>query len=356
MGQFEMFFKSDKLIGLDIGTSTIKVAELDVSKRGGTLVGFAMTPTPPQAVVGGDIINPEAIAESVSSLIRELNTKRKNIAAGLWGTSVIVKKISIPKMDEKLIGDQIRWEAEQYIPFDINEVQIEYEILKGSVRSAEAMDILLVAARSENVYKYAEIIAATGLNCSILDVGGFALSNCYFKNYANSESGNAILLNMGASVTNFVAIEHGEVVFCRDVPVGGLTYTGEIQKAMGISFEEAESMKISVSTGQPAPEEVAGIIQTAHEIMIEELQGSIDFYLNTSPGTSLGNCYITGGCSRTPGLIAQLSKKTKLSCEMFNPFQNIGFNDQSLSMSYISQIKDFAAVAMGLGLRKDGDS
>lgn len=351
-----MFFKSKKLIGLDIGTSSIKMAELDVSRRGASLKAFAMVPTPSQSVVGGDIIQPQLISEAVAALAAELKSKKTSIATGLWGTSVIVKKISIPKMDEKLVAEQIRWEAEQYIPFDVNEVNLEFEILKASRQSAETMDVLLVAARQENLFKYVEIVEGAGLQCAVIDVGGFALANCFEKNYGPIPGQNVAVMNIGASVTNFVVIENGEVVFCRDIPVGGLTYTGDIQKAMGISFEEAEAMKISLSSGQPTPEEVSAVIQAAHETVSEEINGSIDFFTNTSQGGTISQCYITGGGSRTPGLITHLSNYIKIPCDVFDPFHKIGHSDKALSPSYIAQIRDFAAVAMGLGLRLQGDT
>lgn len=350
-----MFFKSAKLLGLDVGTSTIKLAELDVSGRSATLNKFIMAPTPPQTVVGGDIIQPQAVSETIAAMVREMGTKRNMVATGLWGTSVIVKKITIPKMEEKLIGDQIRWEAEQYIPFDINEVNIEFEVLNGKGAGGESMDILLVAARQENVLKYAEMIAQAGLTCTVLDVGGFALANCFQKSMPEAAKQTVALVNIGASVTNLVILEKGRVTFCRDIAAGGLTYTSELQKNMGISFEEAESLKISASQGQAAPDEATKIISAAHDAICDEVQASFDFFSNTSQENKITTCYYSGGASRTSGLVKHLGGKIQVALEPLNPFHNIKTSSK-LSESYIGQIRDFSSVAIGLGLRKAGDA
>jgi type IV pilus assembly protein PilM len=351
-----MFFSSNKVLGLDIGTSSMKLAELDVGRRGVTLVGFALCPTPLKAVVAGEIVDPAAVSKALQGLVQQLKTKRKNISSGLWGTSVIVKRISIPQMDEKLVAGQIRWEAEQYIPFDIAEVNIDFKILKGYKSNPETMDILLVAARHDVAFINQDIIRGAGLTCSILDIGGFALANCFLKNWDAARGQTVALFNIGASITNFVVIENAEVVFCRDVPVGGLTYTIEIQKAMGISLEEAEAMKISACTGQAAPEEVMQVIQHTHEMVAEEVQGSLDFFLNTTPGIPIQQCFVTGGGSRTPNLVAALSRQTKIPMDILDPLKSVRINEKNLHPSFVAEIRDFAAVAVGLGLRSVGDT
>ncbi|MCC7406201.1 MAG: type IV pilus assembly protein PilM [Bdellovibrionales bacterium] len=351
-----MFFPSKKIIGLDVGTSTIKIAELDVTRKGAKLISFGLTPTPNGAVIGGEVMDSQAISEAIRRMLAEVKTKRKNVATGLWGTAIIVKKITIPRMDENLVAEQIRWEAEQYIPFDVNEVNLEYKILEKVNQSAETMDIILIAARQENVFRYAEIVESSGLICSILDVGGFALANCFESNYGDM-TGNVVgLLNVGASVTNFVVVESGEVVFCRDIPVGGMTYNNEVQKAMGISMEEAEALKIAHSGGQPGPDELGRVIQSTHEVVCDEIQGSLDFFKNTSASGSITHCFITGGGARTGGLRENLSRHIGLQVEVFDPFINISYNDRVFSPDYISQIRDFSSVAMGLGMRELGDA
>ena len=351
-----MFFKSKKLIGLDIGTANIKMAELEVTRKGGHLTSFSVMPTPPRAINGGEVTDPGAISDTLNGMITSLKPKRKNVAVGLWGTSVITKRISIPQMDEKLVAGQIKWEAEQYIPFDINEVNVDFKTLKHFQASPETMEVLLVAARQDMAFLYQDIVQSAGLTCSVIDVSGFALANCFLHNWPATQGQTIAVMNVGAGITNFVVIENGEVIFCRDIPVGGLTYTAEIQKAMGVSQEEAEAMKISACTGQAAPDEVPKIIQASHELICEEVQSSLDFFVNTTPGLPVHQCFVTGGAARTTGLLSALGQSTKLQLESFNPFQLITVDEKTLSPSYISEIRDFAAVAMGLGLRLTGDA
>lgn len=351
-----MFFKKKKLLGLDIGSHSIKLAEVDVKGSRATLTGFAMGLTPPECLSAGDIVEPDSLSEVIRSVIDELNSKRKSISVGLWGTSVIIKRISIPAMDEDLLSEQIKWEAEQYIPFDINEVNIEYKVLSGLEQSHETMDLLLVAARQESVLRYAEVVLNAGLECDVLDVGGFALANCFEMNYGVLSGQVVAVFNVGASVTNFIVIESGELVFCRDIPVGGSTYSMELQKGLGISPPEAEAMKLSIARGEPAPEEAAGVLNGTHEILQEELSGAIDFFMNTTGSQGIAQCYVTGGASKAQGLTESLQQGLKIPCEKFDPFFNISYSKRSFSGSYISEIRDYAAVAIGLGLREGGDN
>ncbi len=349
-----MLFKSKKVIGLDIGTSTIKIAEMDVSRKVSTLVNFAMVPTPQGCMAGGELLDPAILAGAIQQLLSEIKTKRKLVATGLWGNSVIVKKINIPKMDEKLIAEQIQWEAEQYIPFDINEVSLDFKVLERSANQ-DPMEVLIIAAKNDQVAKYAQAIEQVGLQLSVLDVSGFALANTFAASYEEYNTQTVALLNIGASVTNFVVIDRGEIVFCRDIPVGGITYTGEIQKALGISPEEAESMKLSLISGQPTPEEVSNVIQATHPFVCDEINGSFDFFGNTNPSGPIGQCFVTGGASRTPGLLTLLSQTTKMQCQNLDPFKKIRYSEKTMTHDYVHQITDFSAIVVGLSLRNPGD-
>lgn len=351
-----MFFKSKKLIGLDIGTANIKLAELEVSRRSTTISSFAIMPTPARAISNGEVTDPASLSESLKALVSDIKSKRKAAAVGLSGSSVITKRITIPPMDEKLVAGQIRWEAEQYIPYDINEVNIDFRVLKKFRSSPDSMDVLLVAAKMDMAMLYQDIIQSAGLECAVIDVSGFALANNFLHNWGAQDGQTVGLMNIGAAVTNLIVIENGEVIFCRDIPVGGSTYTSEIQKGMGINPDEAEAMKISACTGQAAPEEVAKIIQTTHEMFCEEVQSSIDFFVNTTPGLNLSQCFVTGGASRTTGLINQIAEHSKMNMEIFDPLKSIKINEKSLSLQYMSEVRDFAAIAIGLGLRAIGDA
>lgn len=349
-----MFFKSKKVLGLDIGTSSIKLAEVDVSSRGASLESFGYVQTPPSSVSAGELTDVSSLVVTLQSLLAEIKSKRKNICTGMWGTAVIVKRITIPKSDVSLIGEQLNFYAEQYIPFDINNVSISYHLL-GNSSSADTADVLLVAAQNELVSQYTQVVSAAGLTCSILDVSGFALANSFEANYGKLLNQTVALVNFGASISNFVVVFGGEVIFCRDIPVGGANYTNEISKTMGITIQEAESLKISAIARREVPDDVHNVITNTNEMISEEIRNSLDFLNATSGETNLSKLYYTGGSAGTSGLIDAVKKSSNLMTEPLNPFQKVRFNSKRISQTYLSQISSFSSVAIGLGLRTLGD-
>lgn len=348
-----MLFGSKKVIGLDIGTSTIKIAELDVSSKGANLVSFGFTPTPQGAIVAGDIANIAAIGVAVSGLVAEVRSKRKQVALGMWGTSVIIKKITIPKVERKLIADQLRWEAEQYIPFDINDISLAHHIIENS-QAPDTLDILLVAAQNEMVRQYSSLASEAKLQLAVLDVSGFALANAFEFNYGRISGQTIALLNIGAGNTNFVVISNGDVIFCRDIPIGGANYTHEIQKEMGITFAEAESLKLSASSGNEVPEQVHAIITSSNEAMTDEIRNGFDFFAASSTGITISRAYFSGGGALVPGLIEKISQIANIPLEPLNPFVRIR-PGKKMNTAYLEQVSPFAPIALGLGLRKAGD-
>ena len=350
-----MFFQSKKIIGLDIGSSSIKLAELDVSKKGAQLVSFGFTPTPPNAVTAGEIVDVSGVGFAIQQLLMEIKSKRKKIATAMWGTAVIVKKITIPKMDKKLVKEQIRFEAEQYIPFDITNISLAHHIL-STPSSPDTMDILLIAAQNELVKQYVQVVEVSGQECGVLDVSGFALANSFEINYGKQIGEVVGIFNFGASVTNFVVIQNGEVIFSRDIPVGGFNYTNEIHKGLGVTVAEAEALKLSAVSGREVPDEVHSIISSTNDSITEEVRSSLDFLSATTNGLSLTRCYFTGGSSGVNGLIEAISRSANVPMEMFNPFRTITANPKKFSPEYLEQISPFAAVVTGLGLRTAGDT
>lgn len=352
-----MFFGKKKVLGLDIGTTSIKVAELDVSKNGAKLINFAMTQTPPEAISSGEIVDVGPISMVIRNLLQRSNIKRKNVVAGLWGPAVIVKKITIPSMDESLVAEQIRWEAEQYIPFDLNDINLDFHIIGSTgAKNTDSMEILIVAAKHDQIFKYIEMIESVGLSCSHLDLNGFALANVFELNYGSTKGQMVGLFNIGANYTNFVVVRNSDPIFCRDINGGGHLYTSEIQKALGTSFEESEAIKLNMSVGHDTPEEAFNAVQSSHEVFIDELRGSVDFFINTTQGGALDRCYITGGGAKTWGLSDAISKGLNIPCEILNPFVAVEPRITTTDPTYVDQIREFSTIACGLGLRRVGDS
>jgi len=352
-----MFFKKKKILGIDIGTSSIKISELDVSKKGAKLINFAMIETPASSISSGDVVEVSPICSAIREAIVEYKFQAKNVASGLWGGSVLVKKITIPSMDRGSIAEQIRWEAEQYIPFDLSEVNIDFYVLgSGSTQAIDSMEVLIIAAKHDQIYKFVEIVESSGLSCTHLDVNGFALANIFELNYGSTEGQMVGLFNIGAHYTNFVVIKNKDVIFCRDINVGGHIYTKEIQKNLSLDFQESEAHKINMSTGRNIPEEVVRAVEIGHEVFVDDIRASVDFFVNTTQGANLDKCYITGGGSKISGLLEYLEHSLKVPCLTLDPFMAIDKSSSSVDPEYLEQIADFASVSLGLGLRVVGDS
>ncbi len=349
-----MFFKSKKLLGIDIGTNSVKVVELNVGSKSSTVLNFLMEPVPPGLVQGGEVTDPAALAGIIRAAVSKLGTKRRKAAVPIWGAAVIVKKITLPRMEEKLVAEQIQWEAEQYIPFDKSEINLEFQIL-NTKKNVESMDVLIVGAKKDLVFRVAEAVALADLDCEVVDVAGFALANCYHSGVGKTPGEVTGIINVGGGVTNFVVVDGGDVIFSRDIPSGGGTYTAEIQKNMGLSYEESESMKLSACMGQAAPAEIQEVISAVNESMADEVKRTFEFFQATTTDVSVQRFVVTGGASQTPGLRDAIGRALGMGLQEFNPFERIAIEGKTLNQTYLKQMAPFAAVAVGLGLREAGD-
>jgi len=348
-----MFFSSKKVLGIDIGSSSIKLAEVTLSSKGALLVNFAVIPSPVQAINNGEITDTFLVAESIRACFKENDFGRKNASVGLSGTAVIIKKISIPKVDPKKLKEQIKYEASQYLPFDISQVTLEHHLLSFS-SNPENLEVLVVAAQNEFILNYLSSVNQSGLKCTILDVSSLALANIFELNYGKTTEPVAIF-NFGSSITNFLVLLQGEVIFSRDIPVGGFHFTNEISKNMGVTFEEAEALKISQSSSQEVPEETRTFMNMALEHVTEEIRNSIDFYTATAQGNLISKAYYTGGASLTVGLIDHLVDVLKLPFEIFNPYARMQSANKKFTDNYLQQISPFVSIACGLAIRQVGD-
>ncbi len=349
-----MFFSSKKILGLDLGTSSIKIAELKLNKGTATLENFASIPTPQAALSNGDITDTFVIGEAVKTLHKDRKFSRKGVCIGMWGTTAIVKKITMPKSDPKNLKDQIKYEAQQYLPFDISQVTLEHHVLPFS-SSADQLDILIVAGQNDSISKYLEVAAYADLKCSIVDVSCLALANIFEFNYGkfNEPVG---LFNFGSTSTQFVVVFQGEVIFARDIPVGGFHFTNEISKNMGLTLEEAESLKLSQAEQADVPENTRTFMNMALDYVTEEVRNSIDFYASSNPDFYISKFFHTGGASLTHGLVDHLAESLKTPFEPLNPMIKIRPGNKKFSPDYLEQISPFVSISLGLALREVGDA
>ena len=345
-------------IGLDIGSSSIKVAELRESKKGYQLVNFGLVSIPPEAIVDGAIMNTSAVEDAIVSLLGERKIKTKEVVASVSGQSVMIRKITMPAMTEEQLEEQIQWEAAQYIPFEIADVNLDFQILNPGDEEGN-MEVLLVAAKKEVINDYVTVLRDAGLNPVVIDVDAFALLNMYEVNYPIMENEVVALVNIGASLINIVVLQSGKYVFSRDISMGGNLYTEEIQKQLSVSFEEAELLKKGGSQGEETEEvmrkEVDMVIKEVSEQIAGEIARSLDFYSAASPEAPINKIWLCGGSCRISGLSEAIAKNQNLPVEILNPFRNIEANPKLFDPAYLEEVGAQAAISVGLALRRAGD-
>src|SRR6266542_3367728 len=286
--------KSKLAVGLDIGSSSVKLVQLKEKKGGYQLVAFASAPLPPEAIVDGALMNSAAIVQAIQELVAQQKVKVREVAIGVRGHSVIIKKISLPRMSQEELDESIQWEAEQYIPFDVKDVNIDTQILTPAGDAAGQMDVLLVAAKKDMINDYTSVCAEAGLAASVVDVDAFAVQNAYEASYELPPGETMVLINVGAAVTNINILADGVTTFTRDITMGGNAFTEEIQKQLNISYDEAEALKVGGQGESDAvvPHEVERVIQGVADQMGAEIQRSLDFFASTAADARISRVFL----------------------------------------------------------------
>jgi type IV pilus assembly protein PilM len=352
-----LFGKKKGLVGVDIGSSAIKAVELKAGGKGGSeyqLVNMGMEPLPPEAIVDGAIMDSGAVIDAIQRVFTAQKIKANDVATSVSGNAVIVKKISLPQMSPEELAESIHWEAEQYIPFDIQDVAIDYEVIEGG-GSGGNMDVLLVAVKKDKISDYTSALSQAGKTPQIVDVDVFALQNCYEINYGVDPGSVVGLLNVGASIMNINIIKGNTSIFNRDIAVGGNQYTDAIQKDLNLSFDQAESLKKGGRVEGTAPENLHPIIQAVSENIALEIQKTFDFFKATTSEDRIHKIFLSGGTSKVHGLRDLLADRFEAGVEIMNPFNNVTYNPRDFDPDFIGEIGPSAAIAVGLAVRKVGD-
>jgi len=350
------FGKSKAVVGLDIGSSAVKAVELKPAGKGFKVTAFAIEPVPPDSIVDGAIIDGTAVADAIRRLFENKAFKTKDVAASLSGNAVIVKKISLPVMTEAELAESIYWEAEQYIPFDIQDVNLDYQILDAGrgPDSKGTMDVLLVAAKKEKIADYLGVITQAGRTAVVVDVDAFALQNAYETNYGLEPQSVIVLLNAGASAININILAGEQSVFTRDISSGGNAYTEAVQKELNLPFESAELLKKGESVEGVTFDEVKPVLHAMTENVLLEIQKTFDFFKATASSDRIDRIILSGGASRVDGFAQALEERFGAPVETFDPFRKIAFEATKLGITDPASIAT-AAVAVGLALRRAGD-
>jgi type IV pilus assembly protein PilM len=347
--------KRKNVIGLDIGSSSIKLVELSEGKNEYKLQSLGIAPLPPEAIVDGALMDSVTIVDAIRDLVASSKTKTKDVVTSVSGHSVIVKKVTLPFMTASELEESIHWEAERYIPFDINDVNIDFEIFGASAENADLMDVVLVAAKKEIITDYVSVIMEAGLNPVIVDVDAFALENMLAANYDIDKDEAVAIANVGASITNINILRSNVSGFTRDIFKGGNPITEEIQRQLHIDYEEAEKIKVGSKVDASAQSVVQNVLKTASESLAIEIGNSLDFFQSTTTYEKINRLYLSGGGSKIKDFNMVLQQQIGVPVEVVNPFKRVEYSGKDFDLDYLREIGPIMAVGVGLASRRMGD-
>lgn len=337
-------FGNSKSLAIDIGTNAIKIVELQLINEKIKLTNFEIAYLPPDIIVDAIITNPEYVEDCIKKILYKLKIKTKNVIIGISGKLIIVKTIRLLRRSYEDLKKTIIWEAEQYIPFNINEIVIDFQILPDSEEEKESkeMNVLLVAAKKDGVEKYINLLKKIRLNPIIIDVDSFAVANAYEKN-TNNLSDVVSLINIGATIMNITILENNRLQFTRDVSIGGYSFTKSIQNQMKLDYRSAEEKKKEM--------EIDKIDISIADEMLMEIQRSFSYYKSTIADVDVNKIVLSGGCANLKGIDTYFNKKLSLPVEIINPINKIQVNLEKFNIQYLRAIAPMLTVSIGLAIR-----
>jgi len=352
-----VFRRVKSLVGLDIGSSAVKAVELKPAGKGYKVTAFGAEPIPPDSIVDGAIIDSAAVADAIRRLFDTNKIQTKEVCASLSGNAVIVKKITLPVMTDAELAESIHWEAEQYIPFDIQDVNLDYQILDpGDAANGRAtMEVLLVAAKKEKIADYTGVIEQAGRSAVVVDVDAFALQNAFEVNYGIEPGQVVVLLNAGASATNINILMGDQSVFTRDISIGGNAYTEALQKELNLPFEDADRLKRGEPVDGVSYEDARPVLRAVSENVMLEIQKTFDFFKATAASDRIDRIIVSGGAAKEEGFLEMLPDRFETPVELFDPFKTVAFDAKRFGVDVVSDIAPTVAVAVGLALRRAAD-
>jgi len=350
-----MFGDKNRLVGLDIGSKAIKAAEVIEGKKGFVLSKFGMVDIAPGLIEDGAIKDPESVAEKIRTLFKSYGIKNHNVAISIGGYSVIVKKISVQGATEAQLHDTIHFEAEQYIPFDINDVNLDFQILGENENNPNQMNVLLVAAKKEMVNDYVNLAELAGLEPRIIDVDAFALQNVFEHNYEPASGENIALIDIGASKTSLNILKGSNSVFMRDVSLGCGQINQKIAGMTECTSQEAEAIKFGEGSEKITAEALSDIISSVVTDWCTEIRRALDFFYSTYPDDHIKRIFLSGGGGNIQELRQLLAVETSAEVVTINPFQRFYIDNEKFDTEYMEKIAPQASICMGLATRRVDD-
>jgi type IV pilus assembly protein PilM len=340
------------LVGVDIGASSIKVVQLKEARKKLQIVRTGFAELPAQTIIDGHVMNAGAVTEALGRIFQDNKIQQRDVAIGVYGQSVIVRKITVPMMTPGELDEQIHWEAEQHIPFDIKLMSIDYEVLRRRPEAGQ-MDLLLVAAKKDEISDYASILKEAKLKPAVVDINAFTVQNIFEHQYGLPQDGTIALLNVGAAVSSLNIVAKGVSAFTREITNAGNTITEEIRKALSCSYEQAEAYTMGGGPTQIVPQEVSQIINQASQGLAGEIQRSLDFYLATSGEQEISRIYVSGGSAYLAPLMQAIERRARVPVQLFDPMVNLGVDTKFVNEPELRARAAQMVVALGLSLRCD---
>ncbi|MBP9663934.1 MAG: type IV pilus assembly protein PilM [Pyrinomonadaceae bacterium] len=347
-----MFGKKKSVAGLDIGSSSIKMIELDGKLNNLNLVSLGFENLPADTIIDGQIMEMNVVSDVIQSVCTNHQVNASNVVTGVSGHSVILKNIVLPAMSRDELEESIDWHAEEHIPYDLADVSLDYQV---TMETEDATNVLIAACKRERIDNIKQAIQLAGKTPVVIDVDTFALQNCYEVNYEPTDDEVVTLLNIGASTMNVNIVKGTRSLFTRDITVGGSQFTDVLQRSLGLNFQQAEALKRGVADVAEGVEEksIEPLMNNVTEIVAMEIQKTFDFYRATTDDneTQVQKILISGGGSKLIGLADELSQRLELPVEVLDPFRRIKVDPKKFDPEYMNEIVPEMAVAVGLAVR-----
>jgi type IV pilus assembly protein PilM len=354
--------KKDHLVGLDIGSQSIKIVEIEHSKSGRILKNLGIVEISPDLMEEDDVKDIQGIAELIKKLFKRLKIKEKKVAFSVGGYSIIVKRINVQTMSEEKLLETIHYEAEQYIPFDINDVNLDFQILGENENNRNQMNVLLVAAKKDLIDEYIDLVESAGRQPSIIDVDAFALQNAYEASYLSpeeiideEENETVALIDVGATKTSLNILRGATSLFMRDISMGCDQITRQIAAQLECSLDDAEQIKTGKLENKLSQEEHDEILSTFSTEWTTEVRRAFDFFYSSFGESDIQRIILSGGGAHVGALRDMLSVETEASVETINPFGNLIISNSKFEPAFLEKIAPQAAIALGLALRRVDD-
>ena len=347
-----LFGKKKSVAGLDVGSSSIKMVELEGKGDNLSLVNLGFENLPSDTIIDGQIMELNTVSDVIRNLCVNHGVNADNVVTGVSGHSVIIKNIVLPRMSREELEESIDWHAEEHVPYDLADVSLDFQV---TGRTSDSTQVLIAACKRERIDNVRQAIQLAGKQPEVIDVDTFALQNCYEMNYQPHEDQVVTLLNIGASTMNVNIVKGNRSLFSRDITVGGSQFTDALQRSLGLSYQQAEAVKRGVVSAADGVEEKAiePLMSNVTEIVALEIQKTFDFYRATTEDnqTMVQKILISGGGSKLHGLATDLSSRLELPVEVLDPFRNVSVDERKFDRGYLNDIMPEMAVAVGLAMR-----